>query len=303
MAKPFDSATKHLILKRPADWLAYVGLPRLPVDIVDADLSSISAASDKLLIVRAEEPWIAHLELQSTYEPDMIDRFHFYSVVESWHKRLPVHLSVVLLRPEADGPAATGELRRHWPDGTCYERFLYSVVRVWEKPVEEVLAGGIGTLPLAPICDVRANDLPSVLDTMRKRFDSEVAPNEAQDYWTATYLLMGLRYEREQAKRLLQGVRNMRESVTYQEILEEGRQEGERKGRREGRQEGRQEGRHEGAEAEARRMLLLVGSRRFGPPSPQLQARVDAIRDVARLEDLISGIFDVESWDDLMGRA
>ena len=28
MARPFDAATKHLIETNPADWLAYVGLPR-----------------------------------------------------------------------------------------------------------------------------------------------------------------------------------------------------------------------------------------------------------------------------------
>ena len=62
----------------------------------------------------------------------------------------------------------------------------------------------------------------------------------APDVWQATYILMGLRYPIEVARRLLQGVMSMRESVTYQAIVQEG------------------------ALAEARKMTLLVGERYFG---------------------------------------
>ena len=47
----------------------------------------------------------------------------------------------------------------------------------------------------------------------------------------------------------------MRESVIYQDILEEGREEGEEKGRQEGLQEGRQEGKEEKARQIALKML------------------------------------------------
>jgi predicted transposase/invertase (TIGR01784 family) len=47
----------------------------------------------------------------------------------------------------------------------------------------------------------------------------------------------------------------MRESVIYQDILEEGREEGEEKGLQKGRQEGRQEGKEEKARQIALKML------------------------------------------------
>jgi len=40
--------------------------------------------------------------------------------------------------------------------------------------------------------------------------------------WTATYVLMGLKYPSAFTEQLLRGVRQMKESVTYQAILAEG---------------------------------------------------------------------------------
>ena len=55
------------------------------------------------------------------------------------------------MRPQADGPALPRILQQRLPDGTLYHEYRYDVVRVWELPVEESLADGLATLPLAPI--------------------------------------------------------------------------------------------------------------------------------------------------------
>lgn len=60
---------------------------------------------------------------------------------------------------------------------------------------------------------------------MKQRFDRE-APNQAKELWSAAYILMGLRYERAMLQSLLRGVMNMKESVRYQAILEEGETKG-----------------------------------------------------------------------------
>ena len=289
MAKPFDAATKHSIETNPQDWLEYVGMPRTEVQIIDADLSSVSAASDKLLVVQEPAPYLMHLELQSGYEADMVERFHFYTVVERWRHRLPVHLFTVLLRPEADGPNVTGELEYEWPDGTRYEQFLYTVIRAWEKPVEEILQGGLATLPLAPISRVSAQELPGVIQRMEERLSREAAPGVAEDLWTATYLLMGLLYPTGFVSRLLQGVRNMRESSTYQAILSEGEARGKSIGEIVGRVE------------EARKTILTLGRKRFGELSAHQQAFLDALSDVDALDAIINRLLDVETWDELIG--
>jgi len=79
----------------------------------------------------------------------------------------------------------------------------------------------------------------------------------------------------------------MKESSTYQAILEEGKAEGKAEGKVEGKVEGRAEGKVEGRVEEARNLLLLLGTKRFGAPSAHTQAAIEAVGSVARLERLV----------------
>jgi hypothetical protein len=101
---------------------------------------------------------------------------------------------VVLLREVADGPQFTGLLEDRLPDGVLYHRFWYNLVKVWERPVEEILRGELATLPLAPVSRVPAGELPRIIERMDERIERDASPDEKPDLWTATYLLMGLIY-------------------------------------------------------------------------------------------------------------
>jgi predicted transposase YdaD len=276
VAQPFDTSTKELIETQPADWLEFVGLGRREVDVINADLATITAAADKVLRVQAPVPGLAHLELQADYDAELDERTLQYSVLLRRRHSLAVKSVVVLLRPQADGPRMTGELRYHDPEEDWYLIFRYRIVRVWQKPVEEVLAGGLGALPLAPLTQVAEERLPGVIRRMEERIRQEASPGEAGILWAATYLLLGLRLTDERAARLLEGVRGMKESTTYQAILREGRVE------------------------EALAILLRLGNRRFGPPSDEARAALEAITDIERLEALTERVLDVESWDELL---
>jgi hypothetical protein len=107
----------------------------------------------------------------------------------------------------------------------------------------------------------------------------------ADKLWTATFLLMGLRYPEDLATQLLEGVQTMQESVTYQKIL------------RDGRGEGRVE--------EARRLLLELGAERFHEPDATIVKAIGEIEDIDRLEALCKRILnpDVRDWNDLLGSA
>jgi predicted transposase YdaD len=282
--KPFDATTKHLVEARPAAWLEYAGLPRADVDVIDADLSTVTADADRVLRVNAPAPWLAHLEFQAGYDRDLGERTLQYNVLLHRRHGLPVQSVVLLLRPEADGPEMTGVVQHRLPWGDLYHEFRYQVVRAWQKPVEAVLSGGLGTLPLAPLSDVSRAALPGVIDRMKERIRREAPPDEAGLLWTATYVLMGLRYPENVTEQLLQGVRDMKESVTYQAILAEGRAEGLAQGRA----------------AEARAILLRIGGKRFGPPSAQTRAAIEGVTSVERLELLTERLLDVESWDELL---
>lgn len=292
MSKTFDATTKYLVETRPADWLAYLGLAVAEVEIVDADLSTVLAEADTALWVKAANPYLAHLEFQSGYDAEMGERLLRYNVLLRGLRRAPVRSVVVLLRPEADGPAMSGRVEHRFPEGDRYLEFVYQIVRVWQQPVEEILAGGLGTLPLAPLANVTEDSLPGIIGRMEARIDKETATSDGATLWTATYLLMGLRYPREFATQLLQGVRAMKESTTYQAILEEGEARGEVRGEARGMEKGKTE--------EARALLLRLGSKRFGPPDAATQAAITVTAEIERLELLIDRILDVESWAELM---
>jgi predicted transposase YdaD len=88
------------------------------------------------------------------------------------------------------------------------------------------------------------------------------------------------------------GIRGIEESSVYQDIFA--------KGAASGRDEGRDEGRVEGRIEEARTVLLRQGRRKLGPVSEAVEARITALADLDRLNDLLDRIFDVTTWDDLL---
>jgi predicted transposase YdaD len=235
-----------------------------------------------VLLVAEVEPWLVHLEFQSSYDPTLPLRLQRYTILVNYRHRLPVQCMALLLCPDADGPAMTGLLQQKLPDGLIYHEFRYNVVRTWERPADEILAGGLATLPLAPLARVKENELPTVIHVMQERLDREATKNQAETLWTATYILMGLKYSDELIDRLLEGVQNMKESVTYQKIL------------REGRAEGRTE--------EAKRILKRQGSKRFGKPEPLIEAAIDAIADLDRLEQLSDRVLEVTGWAELLAQ-
>lgn len=75
----------------------------------------------------------------------------------------------------------------------------------------------------------------------------------------------------------------MKESDTYQAILEEGEVRGEVKGER--------------------NALLRLGSKRFGQPDEATLATLQAITTVERLEQLMDRLLEAESWAELLNSA
>jgi len=98
--------------------------------------------------------------------------------------------------------------------------------------------------------------------------------------YDATLKVLMTKYPAELAGELLKGVRSMKESSTYQAIIQEGRQEGQVE--------------------EARRMLLLVGRRMYGPPSAAAESALQSISALEQLERLAERIGQVKGWDDLL---
>jgi predicted transposase YdaD len=280
MAQPYDAATKYLVEHFPSDWLRWSGGPPGPVEVIDSDLASITAAADKVIRVAGNPPWLYHLELQADHDTDLPERLHLYNTLLGYRLGLLVRTTVLLLRPAANSPRLTGLLQQGFPSEGPYLEFRYRVVRLWEQPLTSLLSGGLGLLPLAPVCDEASADVPAVVRRLTERFESEASLPQREELWTATNLLMGLRFERAEVAIFLRGVRDMRSSTTYQAILEEGRTEG--------------------ALREARETLIRLGTLRFGPPDVNAQGVITGISSLDRLRDLQARLLQVANWSELL---
>ena len=119
---------------------------------------------------------------------------------------------------------------------------------------------------------------------MEERVNAETSPEEGKSFWTAVYVLMGLRFDGPFIETLLKGVIGMEDSVTYQSI----------------KAKGKVEGKAEGAIIEARKMIVRIGTKRFGKPTARVTSKLDSIQSVEKLEQLSDRLFEVETWDEFL---
>ena len=281
MSKPRDATMKALLETRPGDWLPFLGRPPVQrVTVIDADVSTVTAASDKVIHVGEVSPWLLHLEFQSSGDDSLIRRMLQYNVLLDLRHDLPVQSVAILLHPSANSSAPGDAYVRHLPDGRRSLEFRYQAVRVWELPVESILQGGLATLPLAPLSAVSEAALPAVIRRMDRRLQDEVPSADAHQLMHAAFVLAGLRLPPQVLRQLFAGVTGMKESAGYQMILAEGRAEGLAEG--------------------VKKVLLSLGKSRLGAPDEATMATLDDIHDVVLLEQLANRLEQAKSWQELL---
>jgi|SRR5208337_2841622 len=283
----FDVSAKELVWDDPAAWLERFAIgPRGPVEVIDSDITTLTASADKVLRVGGPDPYLVDLEPHSYHDTGLTRTLWFRQVALDYRHDLPVLTVLILLCKEANAPGLTGTYERQLPDGWQTNRYNYQVVRLWQEDPEPYLTAQVNLVPLAPLTNVPESEeaLRGLVRRMAERINAEPQPRAAK-LWTATCLLMGLRFSEELAFQLLEGVQNMRESTTYQAILREGRQEGKVEGEQE--------------------LLLRQGTKRFGEPDAATIAALEAIQDIDRLGALGERILDpnIQDWNDLLRTA
>jgi hypothetical protein len=178
MSKPFDATSKFLIETRPEDWVAFLHLPLGPVELKETDMSTVTAAADRVLHVAAEQPYVLHLEFQGDTDDEMVERMLEYHVHIARRHQLPVESVLILLRSFAGHQSFTGHYRRQGVRGKINLSFDYTVERVWQKDPEEFLNGGLATLPFAVVAKVRKNAVAEVFDKVEARLSVEATAFE-----------------------------------------------------------------------------------------------------------------------------
>jgi hypothetical protein len=282
MPLPFDATLKDMVQRHTPDFEAALRLtgPQ-PTTVLNVDLSTVTAATDIVLGHGDPLTAITDLNFQAGRAADLAARVLLYNVLLHHRFGVPVHSVVVLLRPAADDSNLTGKVRYQAFPRRGKLHFSFEVVRLWQVPARRLLRGGLGTLPLATLCRMPAgatleDALARVIRRIDERLSQEAPPEESARLLSAAFVLTGLRVPRETAGQLFQGVRSMRESDTYQAILEEGRVE------------------------EARKILLRLGRPRLGEPGAALEATLQGVADPERLERMIDRVHQAPSWQDLL---
>jgi hypothetical protein len=277
MAKTFDATLKFLEDQFGADRAAalsrYAGLPPgIRAEPFDSDLSVASAQVDKLFRLSGPVTGLLHLELESAWAGEIPERLLLYSVLAEHRHGGPVYSVVILLRPEANADSVSGELTRTGAAGE-YLRFRYRVIRLWELPSADLMAGPIGTLPLALLTNDAQAQLPELIRQMDDRVRRELGEGpDAETIRTACYLLLGLRYDKGAINRLFARVTQMIESSTWRGLIEDG-------------------------EVRAlHRTLLKLGRKKLGPPPAEAEAALKAITDQDRLDRMVDTLDDAADW-------
>jgi hypothetical protein len=284
MSMPFDATLKDLGRDSPDDFLiSFDRPPTAAVSLLNVDLSTVTTAADLILGVGAPLEEVIHIDFQSSAAAWKHADVLVYNALVYAEYHVPVHSIVILLRPQAAHSNLSGVVSYAARAGRGSMNFSYQVVRLWERPAQELVAGPLGTAPLAmlgalpegaPLQDA----LVTVAQRLIERLEREAAPERARKLLTAAFLLTGLRVKRDVARQVFRGVRGMRDSDTYLAIIDEGR------------------------ETEAKSIIRRLGQKRFGPPDESTTAKIDGITDLDRLDRVIDRLFDATAtnWQDLL---
>jgi predicted transposase YdaD len=293
MAKPFDATTKDLLESDPVAWMAYLGLhPQGAVEVIDSDLSTITAEADKVFRVSGPEPYLVHVEMQSSADTTLPHRLLRYNVLLDYRHKMRVWSVAILLRPEAEAATLTGSLDLRLPDGQQVHDFRYGVVKTWRQSAEAILQGPLSTLPMALLADVPPESARTVLQRIDERLIREATEPEAARLINSTLLLAGLRFEKQTLAQLFLGVRSMnlldakilKDSSAYELLKDMIRPDLEKEVRVE----------------EARSILVNLATRRFGEPTEAQKALLDGITDHDHLVRLCEKVGSLSTWDELL---
>jgi predicted transposase YdaD len=164
--------------------------------------------------------------------------------------------------------------------GTRHE---FEVIRLWEVPPEALLPFP-GLLPFAILG--RTEDKTQTLKAIAKQIETLPEREERSNVAAATSVLSGLVLEKAIIQQILRED-IMKDSVIYQDILEQGLQKGVQQGIQQGQQQGKAA------------LVLRQLQRRFGLVGNELEAHIRAL-SVEQLEALGEALLDFSELNDLV---
>ena len=218
----FDNLCKLLAEKHPeafTEWL--LGEVPSEIEILKTELSIEPIRADSVIFFKTNDR-VAHIEFQTIWptEPPMPLRMLDYWVRLHRLHRLPITQVVVVLLPPPDRIV----IETAFQFGSTYHEF--TVVKMWEQDTEIFLNHPV-LLPFAALTQVGKSE--ALLNQVAQKVDEIGSIDEKRQVSSYVQLMAGLKYDKETIHRIFrEGI--MRESVIYQEILQEGEIRGEARG-------------------------------------------------------------------------
>ena len=267
---PFDNLCKLLSEKYPDRFASWVlGKPQQSVEVLKTELSIEPIRADSVTFLQLQGR-LLHLEFQTKLEsnPPLPLRTIDYWVRLYRLYRLPLtQIIVLLLPPSEDTVIETAFI----VENTRHE---YQVLRLWEQE-PELFLNDPALLPLATLA--ATTDSEALLRETAQRV-SQLEVERKQEVSTYTQILAGLKFEKALIQKIFrEGM--MRESVIYQDILEEGREEGRSQGEL--------------------NLIIRLLTRRFGAVDETVRSRIVTL-PLALLEDLGEALLDFAEIEDLI---
>jgi hypothetical protein len=68
MPGPLDDTLKHLTELSPQDWVIQGGWPAAPVTLIDADIATVTGATDKVIRVGEPPEWLLAVDFHSGHD-------------------------------------------------------------------------------------------------------------------------------------------------------------------------------------------------------------------------------------------
>jgi len=225
----FDNICKFLAENFSTDFATWLlGESISLTELSPSELSLEPIRADALILLESAEV-VLHLEFQT--HPDANIPFRMIDYRLRVYRRFPTkQMRQVVIYLKETG----SELVQQNTFTIAGTRHEFEVVRLWEKPTEELLKYA-GLLPFAVLGETedRVKTLQQVAQEINKIADLRLQSNVG----AATAILAGLVLEKEFIQRVLR--RDvMRESVIFQEIEAEAKAEGRAEGKAEGKAEG-----------------------------------------------------------------
>ncbi|PSB15048.1 hypothetical protein C7B61_08035 [filamentous cyanobacterium CCP1] len=269
----YDNVCKFLAESYSQDFAQWLlGEPIGLTQLSPSELSVAPIRADALILLDSEQV-VLHLEFQT--RPDASIPFRLADYRLRVYRRYPnkqMRQVVLYLKP------TESELVHQTVFEISGMRHAFEVIRLWEVPAAELLQFP-GLLPLAVLS--RAEDKVQTLQQIAQQIDTLPEQETKSNVAAATSVLAGLVLEKAVIRQILRE-EIVKDSVIYQDILEQGLQQGLQ----------------QGAQAGEATLVLRLVKRRLGDPGQEVETRIRSL-SVDQLEALGEALLDFTQPEEL----